>query len=163
MNCPHCGTETTPGILPQEVQVGAYLFRGPVAGFRCPSCGEVAFDGPSLVRFDLMAARRLAEIGARSGPVFKFMRKSIGLSAETLASLLGVSTGTLSRWENGHRPIERSAVAALGTLVVEHADGRDAALRRLWPSDRAIRACWKWTPRPGDDVHCDGQRPRALP
>jgi DNA-binding XRE family transcriptional regulator len=63
------------------------------------------------------------------------MRKAIGLSATALAELLDVSMETVSRWEHGGRDAPLPAVAALGAMVIDYADGSTTTADRL----RALR------------------------
>lgn len=92
---------------------------------------QVYFDLRVLGTFDRLVAGKLAELGARSGGAFHFMRKAIGMRAADLAELLGVPPETLSQWENGQRGMDRGAIVALGSLVLDRIDGRSTTLDRL--------------------------------
>src|SRR5262249_42535841 len=88
-----------------------------VPAVRCGKCEEVYLDGPSLGRFDLEVAGRLAGLGSSEPAAFRFMRKAIGMPAEELARWLNVTPMTVSRWENGKVPLDRGALVVLGGMV----------------------------------------------
>jgi hypothetical protein len=48
-----------------------------------------------------------------------------------VADLLGVTPETMSRWENGQRPVDRAAWLTLGSVVLEQASRRPETLERL--------------------------------
>ena len=99
-------------------QVDGTTFKAEVAATRCGACGEVLISGPGLVA----AERALTATLARSavGPQgFRWLRRAAGLQAVKLAALLDVSPGTVSRWENGKKPLERRAVALVAALALE--------------------------------------------
>lgn len=59
-------------------------------------------------------------------------RRLHGIKQNHLAEMLGVSQGSVSRWESGAHEPEPAALARLDHLVASRCDGRgDAALKRL--------------------------------
>ena len=137
MKCFKCKVgKLAPVEAPHRMDVAGHTFTGKVAALKCGKCGEVALDGVALERFEMLAARRLADAGAATAEAFKFMRKAAGLRGTELAALLDVAGETVSRWETGALPVERRAVALLGAIVVEAADGGAATITRL----RALQA-----------------------
>jgi DNA-binding transcriptional regulator YiaG len=78
-----------------------------------------AFSGWEVRRFELGIARALAERGVATGESFRFLRKTLGLAAKTLAELLDVNAETVSRWETGKTSIPRAAFAVLGAMVAD--------------------------------------------
>src|SRR5690349_4794833 len=97
--CSECRKgEYRPAMIPDSIEVSGHVFRAELPGVRCDECGEVAIDGPSIERFELMAAAHLARSGQVNGPILRFQRKAIGLGAKDLAELLGVAPETVSRW-----------------------------------------------------------------
>jgi hypothetical protein len=102
-----------------------------VTGVRCPTCGDVYTDGPALEGFDAKIACQLVEAGIRTGHAFRFLRKFLGLTQDALGSLLGVPAATIAQWESREIAIERTTMMVLGSLAVEHAEGRDTTLCRL--------------------------------
>ena len=73
----------------------------------------------------------LARRGPISGEAFRFMRDSLELSAAELGELLDVGTGTISRWENAKRQVDRSVWVTLGSLVLDRIEGRRTTMERL--------------------------------
>jgi transcriptional regulator with XRE-family HTH domain len=76
-----------------------------------------------------------------------FRSAPLGLSGASLAELLDVAPETVSRWESGKRPVDRAAVAVLGSLVVDSLNQRTETIDRL----RALRE----PPKLGKTVHLD--------
>ncbi|MEO6470259.1 MAG: helix-turn-helix domain-containing protein, partial [Aeromicrobium sp.] len=70
--------------------------------------GHPASD-ESVPKFALMGTVTAAE--------FRGYRERFGLSAESLADLLGVALKTVQRWENGHRPIPWGVVEEMDILA----------------------------------------------
>jgi DNA-binding transcriptional regulator YiaG len=93
--------------------------------------GQLVVDFKVLEAFELAVARKLADSGESAGEAFRFMRKAIGLPATELAELLGVARETISRWENGERPVDRGALAVLGGLVEDRCNGTTSTRDRL--------------------------------
>jgi len=130
--CHECG-ETKPVAADHEAKltVGGRTYRATFPATRCASCGDVTFEGLYMQAFELGIAAHVAQVGARSGEEFAFMRKTLGFSATELAELLEVARETVSRWERGHQPLERRAVAILSELVADYLEGKTRTLDRL--------------------------------
>ena len=135
MKCYHCGQHMVNAKTQESVTVDGHKFQGTVRAKQCKGCGELLLDGPSLVEFERHIAAHLAESGARSGEAVRYMRKTLGLRAVDLAELIDVASETISRWETGVREPDRSALALLGALVTDAANGRHDTIDRL----RALR------------------------
>ena len=58
------------------------------------------------------------------------MRKALGLKAQELATLLGTTKETVSRWENGKHSVDRPTFAVLATLVIDASKDRRSTLRK---------------------------------
>ena len=86
-------------------------------------------SGPGALAFERALVAELArgEVGPQA---FRFLRRAAGLQGSRLAELLDVTPGTVSRWENGRKPLERRAVALVAALALE-AQGDRAATRDL--------------------------------
>lgn len=117
--------------VPEEITVAGATFSGSIQAQRCDSCGEVYLAAEDAMRFDLRVARELGSRGAATGETFRFMRKAIGMRAADLASLLGVSAETVSRWERGERPVDRAALTVLGALVTDKLERRATTMKLL--------------------------------
>jgi putative zinc finger/helix-turn-helix YgiT family protein len=136
MKCPTCGGQRwKQGAAPHVEEVDGRRFEAELAARICRKCGEAIVAIDELDRFAVAVAVALAQAGAGSGEAIRTMRKAIGLSATALAELLDVSLETVSRWEHGARVAPLSAVATLGSMVIEHAEGSTATADRL----RALR------------------------
>lgn len=97
----------------------------------CPSCGKrgVAIDGLAPLMRGIAAAV-VAKAARLAAPEVTFLRKHLGYTGARLARALGVTGGTVSRWESGREPIGPSADRLLRALVVLH----DGAGHRFDPS-----------------------------
>jgi len=111
--------------------VDGIAFEGASPANVCKSCGEAYFDAAAVERFELGVAAELARMGRCTPAAFKFMRKALGLSGVALGELLGAEPGTISRWENGARGLDRGAFALLGGLVMERLEDRSDTRARL--------------------------------
>jgi DNA-binding transcriptional regulator YiaG len=128
--CEHCGEgKRVPFPFLVKRQLDAQAFSGEVPATRCDNCGEELVSGPGLGLFDSALTARLARSGSIGPQGFRWLRGRAGLEAKQLAALLDVSPGTVSRWENGKKPLERRAVALVASLALEalgeHTSTRD--------------------------------------
>lgn len=130
--CYKCKGETLAETKVEErLDVAGKTFTASIPATKCATCGEVYYSGPVLEAFELDAAGELARHGEVLAEAFSFMRRSLGLKATDLAELLDVTHETVSRWENGHQPVERRAAALLSAMVIDRLEGRNATLDRL--------------------------------
>lgn len=97
----------------------------------CSSCGERHYQAKDLMAAEDAVTQELVARGIRDGAVFRHLRKALGLKATELASLLGVTPETISRWENGRNEADRAVWATLDLLVDDRRAGRTATLDRL--------------------------------
>lgn len=129
--CPKCDGKVEKTLVPDTVEVGRHVFSARVPAFKCRGCGEVYFEGAGLEQLELRAAVELARAGDATPESMRFMRKALGFKAAELAELLAVTPETVSRWETGKQRLEHRAMAVLGSLVIERAEGRTAMLETL--------------------------------
>jgi DNA-binding transcriptional regulator YiaG len=134
--CPSCGGTLMASRKRQTQNVGSREFVVTVAAGACRSCGSVFLENASLQRAEMEVACELARHGPVSGDAFRYLRKAIGLRAVVVAELLGVTPETISRWENGQRPVDKAAWMTLGSVVLEQASRQPETLERL----RELRA-----------------------
>jgi hypothetical protein len=129
--CAVCGgpLETTTSMENHKVAGQMFAVGFPVK--KCGACGETFVEGEWAEDVELIIARHLALNGARSGEAFRYMRKALGMRATDLAALLDVAPETISRWETGERNVDRGALFALGSLVLDRFDGDTTAVERL--------------------------------
>jgi len=83
-------------------------------------------SGPGLGAFERAVTLELARGGEVGPEGFRWLRKAAGLKAVRLAELLDVTPMQVSRWENGHKPLERRAVALMSALALEQIEGKAA-------------------------------------
>jgi putative zinc finger/helix-turn-helix YgiT family protein len=132
MQCLSCNQGTMrPSTVEIRREVGARVFVAAVDGRKCAACGEASFKGTDLARFEGAVAASLARSGEASGEAFRWMRKALDLRAVDVAALLGVTPETISRWETGRVAIDRSALALLALLVLDHERGSAATIDAL--------------------------------
>jgi len=130
--CVQCGgTELARKVEIENWQVAGRTFAVDLPGTSCTGCGEFYVHGNDMKRAEDAIAIELAREGPASGEALRYMRKTIGMPAVELATLLDISPETLSRWENSRRQPDHAAWLAVGSLVLDHAAGRDDTLRRL--------------------------------
>lgn len=130
--CSFCSGKRFRRVLARHpFPLGGRIYEVVVPKRVCVKCGE------GYLHFnDVRAgAKRVAAELARKGPVtsagFKFMRQAIELHAVELARRLGVTPGTVSRWENAAGPVDRAAWMTLGSIVLDTLEGKDETLERL--------------------------------
>ncbi len=129
--CGKCDRQFKPMTIEERVPVGPREFLVPTRAFVCETCEDSQVSIQELVSVDLRIAAWLAQNGASDGASFRFMRKTIGMRALDLGSLLGVEPETISRWETGKQPVDRRAIAILGSLVLDEVNGTTTTQDRL--------------------------------
>lgn len=91
--------------------------------YKC-ECGEVLPELPQIHRLHHRIAEDL--IGKQSpltGEESRFLRKAMGVSAKELARLLGVTTVTISRWENNKETVGAQSDRLLRCLYLTRSKG----------------------------------------
>src|SRR5437660_4099627 len=126
-NCAKVALVKAPYTLTREFD--GRTFAGEVPATQCEACGQTRVSGPGALAFEKALVAELArgEVGPQG---FRFLRRAAGLQAARLAALLDVTPGTVSRRENGKKPLERRAVALVASLALEAA-GEAANTREL--------------------------------
>jgi DNA-binding transcriptional regulator YiaG len=124
MKCPNDKQEMPPAEVELRDEIGGRSYVATVHGWRCAVCGEEAFEGNDLHRFELAMVRDLGQHAEPSGPVFRRMRRILGFSSSELAELLGVAVETVSRWESGVRSVDGLAFRVLGVIGADRLEGR---------------------------------------
>jgi DNA-binding transcriptional regulator YiaG len=114
--CVQCGSEErVPADVPVSRALAGATFTATVAGEQCARCGATYAGQAALERVDQFVARDLAAAGVASGDALRFMRKVVGIPAREFAELLGVAPETVSRWENGQRAVDPTALRSAGS------------------------------------------------
>lgn len=118
------------------------------------SCGEEAAEIPCLDDLlDKIAKRIVASAQFLSGAEVRFLRKRLGLQANELAEILGVSRVTVSRWENDKVKIDKAYDDMIRALIKSR-DFREV-LEELHENKRTKRSrSHKYVLNAGDLLDC---------
>src|SRR5262245_24603995 len=85
--------------LPNVVLVGVTIRR-------CPNCGAQMLVLPRIEELhESLAFAVAAHRGRLSGAEIRYLRKYLGWDQESFARVMGVTTTSVSRWENEKEPI----------------------------------------------------------
>ena len=129
MKCPSCGKEmraTKRDYRYEEAGLKNVVLRDTTV-YEC-GCGEVLPELPQVNHLHQRIAEDL--IGKQSpltGEEFRFLRKAMGVSAKDLARLLGVTTVTISRWENNKEKVGAQSDRLLRCLSLTKSKGLPAS------------------------------------
>jgi len=112
---------------------GVYQYRSlpsvTLTGVRrriCDHCGAEFVSIPAMGKLNQLLAEMLVRKPAPlTGDEIRFLRKHQGWTAKDLASVMGVTPESVSRWENGARQMASSADRLLRLLVAHAAGIRD--------------------------------------
>ena len=129
--CPLCRVPLASARRRQTVTIDGRRFVATLAAHHCKRCRASFIHGVDLETLNVHIGCALATGGRATGASFRFMRKTLGMRASTLGTLLGVTPETISRWENAQRPVDPNAWIAVGSLVLEHAGEPAMTLERL--------------------------------
>jgi putative zinc finger/helix-turn-helix YgiT family protein len=125
--CPNCGAARIESRMMKRTRhVAGHEFAADLPARVCAECGTSYFDDPVVGQFDALVAAKLAEAGVTEPAALQFMRKVTGLQGKEFAELLAVRPETVSRWEQGKRPIDRATYAIIRQLVYDRARGATA-------------------------------------
>jgi putative zinc finger/helix-turn-helix YgiT family protein len=120
-SCPNCGAEKLKRTVAEVPRtIAGHRFTADLPAIRCSKCEERYFESKDLAAFDRAVAAKLLEAGIATPDALKFLRNMTGLQGQEFAELLGVRRETVSRWEQGKRPIDRATYAVIRQLVVDH-------------------------------------------
>ena len=88
MRCPSCNKTDSFRAWKGPIQL---LWVEIVArGQRCPSCGEILFDGSEVERQEREVAAAIVARGIRTGKEFKLVRKIAGFRANEIADMFSL-------------------------------------------------------------------------
>ena len=121
MKCIECGTQTNDRLLDRELMVElpyrVVLRDSPAAV--CPKCGEEYVGIQSPTETFLGLAQWIAKRPGRLHcSEVRFIRNALAWTQEQLGRKLGVAPETVSRWENGKKPVGYQSELALRFLVL---------------------------------------------
>ena len=128
MKCPSCGKEMRAEKKDYQYEDAGLknVVLNDTTIYKC-GCGELLPELPQISRLHHRIAEDL--IGKQSpltGEEFRFLRKAMGTSAKELARLLGVTTVTISRWENNKEKVGAQSDRLLRCLYLTRSKGRVA-------------------------------------
>jgi DNA-binding transcriptional regulator YiaG len=139
MKCGNCGKNSLETAkVRHEVNVDGARFVGMLPGHTCTSCKDTTIGLDDLTRFEHAVALSLAEHGPVGGASLRYMRKSIPLSAASLAELLRVAPETVSRWETGERAVDRASWLVVRGLLLDPRARQDIAKLADEPPARPV-------------------------
>ncbi|MBI5515499.1 MAG: type II toxin-antitoxin system MqsA family antitoxin [Deltaproteobacteria bacterium] len=130
--CVRCGgSERRDGDVEETWTFGAVSFVLRVPAQLCTGCGESYVWGPDLGAAEDRVTRELVARSVADSRAVRWLRKRARLRGAELATLLGVTPETVSRWENGHHPMDRAPLALLGMLALDAIEDRTTTLDLL--------------------------------
>lgn len=132
--CVTCGGKTLrDGVDRHEQRLGPQVFVAELPATICASCKESYVTSDTLLAFEGGVARHLAQHGPATGESFRFMRKSVGISAKDVAEMLATTPETISRWEKGANGVgvDLWAWSTLAAIVLDELAGKTATRDRL--------------------------------
>lgn len=124
-SCPACGGKMKSSLGRHHyVESGLEsVFLEHIPLWRCRACAYEEVDIPAIGSLHEMLCKILVDTPRNlAGAEIRFIRTSLGMTAEKFAKTLKVSKITVSRWENGHNRMNRAAAFLLHALVHEHFD-----------------------------------------
>ena len=103
MWCPECGAdmyETTEPVI-RELHGVTTVVTG-VPHWQCERCDNYALDGEYATMFARKQIEQVSRAkGVKTPAEIRGLRKRLGMTQAEFENMLGVSTPTCSRWENG--------------------------------------------------------------
>jgi HTH-type transcriptional regulator/antitoxin MqsA len=122
--CANCGHATIAHFENETFHIGHKGLSADVkglAGWRCPSCGEVEFEPKSARRYAAASDALVVEARQIESAEIRRIRRKLGLSQATAAKLTGGGHNAFSRYERGEAaPLP--AVVNLFKLLDKHPD-----------------------------------------
>ena len=112
MKCPECGGKLTQRVG-DHPYVGRELPNVVLAGVKIRTCCECEFSSvgiPKLAGLHKALVASVAKATHQLSPgEIRFLRKYLGWSGQDFARHFGVTPETVSRWENGKKPMGATA------------------------------------------------------
>jgi putative zinc finger/helix-turn-helix YgiT family protein len=134
MVCMVCGAEMKTGLenfryeacgLPGVTLIGVEVSR-------CTACGGYEVAIPQIDDLHKAIAHALIrKTGRLTSEEIRYLRKYLGWSGVDFAEHMGTTPATVSRWENGNKPIGPAADRLLRLMVVTRDPVSDYSLDRL--------------------------------
>src|SRR5512133_298681 len=136
MLCPECKTEMVFGAHVIVTSVGGHAAEcRSLSHERCPSCGYYELSAEAGELLEIQATTIvMTDVPSPNAKAVRFARKAMGLSQSALASELGLTQETISRYETGALaivPEYRLALAGLLGREERRLRGCDGTCSRL--------------------------------
>lgn len=104
---------------------------------RCAKCGAVEVKIPAIEPLHRAIAWSVARKDSRLTPEeTRFLRKYLGFSTGDLAEIVGIDPATVSRWENGTRPIGPTTDRLLRMMVATRSPACEYPINNLRHIDK---------------------------
>jgi putative zinc finger/helix-turn-helix YgiT family protein len=135
MKCVSCG-ESGMKIRREDYSMDVGLDRPVVVVnaevYRCGSCGEEEVAIPDLENFNRTLAQTVAQKSERlTAKEIRFLRTYLGYSGVDFAKEIGVTSVSVSRWENGESPMEIPTERLLRLMTMTKEPSREYKLDSL--------------------------------
>jgi DNA-binding transcriptional regulator YiaG len=153
MFCPSCNAEMRKSFGSYQFResglTNVWLDEWPL--YVCPNRHDKIPLLPDASEMTRLIARQIVEVQDALEPDYiRFLRESLGLKGQELATIIGVSRGEVSRWENGHSVISafsdfKLRLEAIDRLLSgpEHREAREAVtmlFQRVYRAEKASEA-----------------------
>lgn len=114
-----CICDFEPTTFTHEHPIGGVAFAITYPGRRCRVCDGTASPADLVSVARLLAGLALADLGRPSPEAVKEIRLGLDMRSVDLAQLLGVTSVTISHWENGHTALPRAVWVTLASMAAE--------------------------------------------
>jgi len=134
MTCTDCGTamETKRGNYRYDDCGLPFVVLEDIEISRCAKCGATSAAISSVEKMHRAIASHVAQKGTRLTPdETRFLRKYLGFTGADFAQIVGVDAATVSRWENGLRPISPVADRLVRMLAIAQDPDRAELIEKL--------------------------------
>jgi putative zinc finger/helix-turn-helix YgiT family protein len=121
MKCIICGSKMTEKVASKYHYTMSGLSKVYLDGviLRKCSCGEEEVDIPNIEELHTVLATLIASKEAKLVPEeIRFLRSYMGFSGADFAKKIGTTHNTVSRWENGKRPLPETIEKMLRVMVL---------------------------------------------
>lgn len=94
-----------------------------ITQYACPSCGEKYASIPNMPKLHRLIGTFICQKqkALLKAEEIRFLRKDLHLKGKNLAALLGVTSSTVSRWENGRKDIGEAHDRLLRSIYMMYA------------------------------------------
>lgn len=126
--CPDCGGKLVEAKHGHTSRIAGHTFTATLPVDRCETGGHWFVADRDLAAYEAAVASRLVEGNVTRPDALRFLRGVLGLKGAELADLLHLRRETISRWEQGKRPIDGTVYAVLRQMILDLAQGSTATI-----------------------------------